>query len=564
MTQARALRSATSATAVITTLAICLGAVLAPCGQAEAAQPIVESSPVVSVDANQMPLAGSLEKADQISLGDSFAAGEGAKQWLDISNSKHNHCHRSANAYGLQLAAAPWTVSFHACSGAVADDYWNPNDHNKPEPPQRLWVDTATPRLKLVTITLGGNDVGFAKIVGACLLNNAAPIACEGAIKHYAKSIPELSNKLVPVYETILRTARERAWNPRVLALGYPRLFEKHPRKSCGLGTGTAGQISPDSMRALNRFVGKLNDEIAASAKEAGVGYVDVEDAFAGHGLCVDNDENRWVNRVMTGLHSYKESMHPTAKGQKAFADRVSICLAQACDGWVAIPSPDPAPEPDPPPPPPPPACQTSEATWTPGQAVVSSAGGELRPYQRDHIDLDVTEAPGWYLESSALHSGSHHTRDELRSWEHNLSGGMAWADIGHWFGGPGTVDAVFSNCPLRYPYVTQTFDVRRDSRYIYVDGDADVVHSKCCSQGSGREPLQTRWMVSVRAYGGRRGLPALHIRRTVRSGPGGLWSFGGRELPMRRFRSRRYIQVTVRSATPGVTSPPRVTMRIK
>jgi len=317
---------------LLATLVICVCALLTQPGQVLSAPRIVSSYPDRFADAAVNP--------DVIALGDSFAAGEGARSYLDVSNGRDNQCHRSKNAHSLQFADTKWSVSFHACSGASTNDYWNQNQNKgldrpvlrgKPERPQRAWFEQATPNLKLVTATFGGNDVGFAKIVKACITGklslNSFDIDCDDAISEWSKKVPSLRPKLGAVYRDIASSSLKSGAIPRpaVLVLGYPRMFPDDPPPRCGLGAPALGRlISRKSMRALNQFVVDVNDQVALSATDAGVTYVNVESSLQrskdgakpeDHGLCADRTKDpdkskeRWVNRLIPS--DYKQRSQP-------------------------------------------------------------------------------------------------------------------------------------------------------------------------------------------------------------------------------------------------------------
>lgn len=119
--------------------------------------------------------------ATYVALGDSVSSGEGSTPYLAGSNTvmPYNLCHRStkgfpgliAKAKGYSPDGAPkaGTFSFPACSGAATHDLFAPND-SYPEPPQFSALGTDT---KLVTLTIGANDIGGVTWLSKCI--NIAP-----------------------------------------------------------------------------------------------------------------------------------------------------------------------------------------------------------------------------------------------------------------------------------------------------------------------------------------------------------------------------------------------------
>jgi flagellar hook assembly protein FlgD/PKD repeat protein/lysophospholipase L1-like esterase len=116
--------------------------------------------------------------ARYVSLGDSYSSGEGVPVFepgtdadLTADPSDRNTCHRSAQgAYGRLLVAGPpqgvnmSPAEFAACSGAIASDIVRANDIGLPAQASRVNQFT-----DLITLTMGGNDIGFRDIAIACV-----------------------------------------------------------------------------------------------------------------------------------------------------------------------------------------------------------------------------------------------------------------------------------------------------------------------------------------------------------------------------------------------------------
>lgn len=104
-----------------------------------------------------------------LALGDSYSSGEGlggtfiAGCYLEPTDTSSNQCHRSHYAYSGYVRPNEGH-DFYACSGAVTKDvlgstsYWESNQ-----------ISQVSSNYDTVTLTIGGNDVGFANIVKACV-----------------------------------------------------------------------------------------------------------------------------------------------------------------------------------------------------------------------------------------------------------------------------------------------------------------------------------------------------------------------------------------------------------
>lgn len=139
--------------ATLTISALAAGAVLAPAAEAAGAQ--------------------------YVALGDSYSSGDGVLPYLPGTNTPSNLCHRSEKAYGALIGIAKGytpdgkpkagTFDFAACSGGTTHDLFLPNFKN----PENAQLDHLGADTRLVTLTIGGNDLGFINWVGECL--NVAP-----------------------------------------------------------------------------------------------------------------------------------------------------------------------------------------------------------------------------------------------------------------------------------------------------------------------------------------------------------------------------------------------------
>ncbi|GAB2692907.1 SGNH/GDSL hydrolase family protein [Thalassiella azotivora] len=217
------------------------------------------------------------EPVDYVALGDSYSSGTGAPPYQSGS------CYRSSRSYA-QLWADTHAVSsfaFVACGGATTDDLG----------PQ---LDALRPETDLVTITIGGNDVGFFDVVLTCILGSDR--SCTDAVDRAAvRARTELPGKLDRTYASVAA----RAPGARLVVLGYPRLVEQ--RGWC---------LSSTKRAALNRGADELAGIIADRAAAAGATYVDARQTFAGHGAC---GWSPWVNGpIYNGL---VETFHPNAAG---------------------------------------------------------------------------------------------------------------------------------------------------------------------------------------------------------------------------------------------------------
>ncbi|MBW5485280.1 SGNH/GDSL hydrolase family protein [Streptomyces bambusae] len=219
-----------------------------------------------------------------VALGDSYSSGVGAGNYDSASGS----CKRTTRAYPALWAAAhaPQSFAFTACSGARTDDV------------RASQLGPLNSGTDLVSITVGGNDAGFADVMTTCVLQSESTcISRINQAKAYVDTT--LPGKLDQVYDAI----EGRAPGARVVVLGYPRFYKLN-------GTCVAG-LTENERAAINGAADHLNAAIAKRAADHGFTFASVAGAFTGHEICSGAAWLHSVNWLNIG-----ESYHPTAAGQ--------------------------------------------------------------------------------------------------------------------------------------------------------------------------------------------------------------------------------------------------------
>jgi lysophospholipase L1-like esterase len=229
-------------------------------------------------------------------------------------------CHRSSRAWPLLLAGRSDGDTYSlACSGATLAEVTDRDDRRaeRDRRPSQLMRFARIGGVKLVTVTIGGNDVGFAGVLRRC----ATHLRCD---RYYAAHghdrlrarIDALAARLPALYAAVRRAAPAA----RVAVVGYPRLFPLHPSR---LTCAALSSIGPQEIRYLNARTADLDAAIRGAARAAAVGYVDVLDAFARHAIgCAGS---QWVNHLRPAHPEY--SFHPNAAGQRRLAELVDRWL---------------------------------------------------------------------------------------------------------------------------------------------------------------------------------------------------------------------------------------------
>ncbi|MFI0348902.1 SGNH/GDSL hydrolase family protein [Actinomadura sp. 9N407] len=236
-----------------------------------------------------------------VALGDSYSSGTGAGGY----DPGAGVCNRSAHAYPKKWAAAnsPDSFKFVACSGATIPTVTSGQ------------LSALSSSTTLVSVTVGGNDAGFGKVMETCVLRSTA--SCKTAV---GKAEGYMEDTLPGRLDTLYGAIRSKASSARVVVLGYPRLYLKNSEGCVGLNQTKRG--------VLNGAADTLNTSIEKAVARAGFVFSDVRDEFSGHELCSGDG---WLNSVTWPLG---DSYHPTARGH---ADGYLPALKSAARRSLAV-----------------------------------------------------------------------------------------------------------------------------------------------------------------------------------------------------------------------------------
>ena len=220
-----------------------------------------------------------------VALGDSYSSGTGTRTYINDGTS----CQRSVYAYpSLDASALGLSLNFRACSGATVADVTNTQ------------LSALSSTTAYATISVGGNDAGFASVLTTCAQPSWAS-NCNGAIDTAQSTINNtLPGRLATLYSSI----RAKAPNARVIVVGYPRIFNG---EDCNAFTW----FSPTEESRLNATADLLNSRTATAASNAGFTFVNPTSKFVGHAVC---DDVEWLNGLSSPV---SESYHPNVAGHR-------------------------------------------------------------------------------------------------------------------------------------------------------------------------------------------------------------------------------------------------------
>ena len=256
-----------------------------------------------------------------VALGDSFSAGP----LVEDPTGQPAGCLRSDRNFPslvAQRGGVPDSTDV-SCSGATTEHLFAPQvTPLGTDPPQ---LDALTEDTEGVTLTIGGDDIGFAGIVAGCAARS--PQRSEGAAcrdAHTAGGEDELRRRIAetaPEVAAALAAVTGRAPDARVLLVGYPAVLP-----GSGPGCSPTLPLSPGDVEYLRETQQALNAMLAEQAAAAGVDFVDTYDRFAGHDVC-RRPGARWVEGPTPTDPA--APLGPNAQGMVEMAGEVLTALGQ-------------------------------------------------------------------------------------------------------------------------------------------------------------------------------------------------------------------------------------------
>jgi hypothetical protein len=340
---------------------------------------------------NNLPVCSQIVTADwtaqplvYVALGDSYSSGEGIPHtYISGTDGPSNYCHRSTEAYSQVLSKdLGLQLNFFACSGAITDDITQTTRYG--EDPQITHPEVTT--AGLITMTIGGNDAGFADVLKACISQKlkadvikagiggvvgpvVGPVAiwlglgpdpsCANSQQFTTSLYDKLDKKVYPAVVKTYEALRGRNKNASIIVANYPHLF---PDSSSEQGClGLSPFLTKEDQTFLNTAADRLNSKLDEATRGAGLPLVNVRPYFNpdvnGHAICGNGGE--WINGItiasgsqctlsafgkcLIPSYSISNSFHPNALGHAdgyavAFEDFINSPTDYASQVYLASP----------------------------------------------------------------------------------------------------------------------------------------------------------------------------------------------------------------------------------
>lgn len=244
-----------------------------------------------------------------VAMGSSFASGPGVSP---RSPSTPRRAQRSAANYAHLLAARlNVDLTDVTYSGETAAQLLRGGSGRPAQ------VDALLPTTKLVTLTCGGNDVGYIPVLFGASLPRA--IGALPPLRRRLTGLMEATDarfdRLPEVFDDLLAEVYRRSPQAIVVVVDYLTLLPPE---------GTAAPpLPPDVAQWGRQTAERLSHVTAAAAERAGCVLIAASTASQGHHAW---SAQPWTHRFRLGRHT--APYHPNGAGMQAVADLLTEALA--------------------------------------------------------------------------------------------------------------------------------------------------------------------------------------------------------------------------------------------
>ena len=241
-----------------------------------------------------------------VSLGSSYAAGPGIP---DPADGPRDRCARSTNNYARQLArAAGLVLTDVSCGGAVTRDLLEGRQG------QAAQLDAVTVDTRLVTVTIGGNDVNFVGSLGAAYcrgVRSGAGGDTQGCPR-LAAPTEAAWQSLTANLERVGHEVHRRAPGATLVFVDYLRVLPA--RGECG-----ALPLLKEDAALAPQVAQRLAEVTARAAKRTGARVLRASRLSRGHDACSTTPWAFGGPSATKGRTAFAP-FHPNAAGMAAIA----------------------------------------------------------------------------------------------------------------------------------------------------------------------------------------------------------------------------------------------------
>lgn len=267
-------------------------------------------------------------------------------------------CHRSDTAEILTARLAVDERVNISCSGGKTDNIFRAQSGGEGQNGEAPQADQLLPiarakNVELIMVSIGGNDLGFASIIAACLQAYTAKTGpCEPSqqakIDALAPKATADVGRAIDEIRAVMTEAGYGLGDYRLVIQTYPSVVPRasetrYPETGTDRNTFGCPFYDQDLNWARDRAAPQIGAVAKAAAASRGVETLDLLDAFQGHEICAKTTQNstptvrpgatggewgRFVGASTVQQGDLQEAFHPNAYGQRALGDCVTKLFA--------------------------------------------------------------------------------------------------------------------------------------------------------------------------------------------------------------------------------------------
>jgi hypothetical protein len=199
-----------------------------------------------------------------------------------------------------------------------------------------------TRSIDALVVSIGGNDVGFAKIIIRCITNKI--VSCtdpqSSASETFRRGIGQLTADLPDFRDELAGRFGSRLAQDRIVLAGYPDFTRDQNGDYCEFGRSSGGFMTRAEWRwASERLLDRLTDVVEdfTQRQDPAWAFGRAPASFRTHGYC---SSDTWMVSLSTTFGAVGDkngAFHPNAAGQRAMG-RSSIL--PALRNWLVPPAP--------------------------------------------------------------------------------------------------------------------------------------------------------------------------------------------------------------------------------
>jgi lysophospholipase L1-like esterase len=252
-----------------------------------------------------------VKQLNYVAMGDSVAAAPGVPEPAPPPG-----CQKSTNNYPSVLARRIKRANFTdvTCSGATTADITSRAQLTSGGAVPRQ-IDALSANSTLVTITIGGNDVGLAADATQCWSDSPDVSPCADRFTaDGVDSIAAAINAQVPVWGVMVDDVRAKAPRARIILVGYPTYIRPG-------GCFPEQPVAPKDADYFQSKVNQLDDREKQLAADKGINYFDTRPLSVNHDMCAPPNQ-RYIEGFLTANPG--APLHPNGMGAAAIGDALA------------------------------------------------------------------------------------------------------------------------------------------------------------------------------------------------------------------------------------------------